>query len=210
MLATYRYPEFPYVPSPEQRDGVVLRHPVVVIGAGPIGLTAALDCAARGIPVVVLDDNNTVSIGSRAVCYAKRPLEIWDRLGVGEAFVEQGVNWQVGRVFFKDHRVYTFDLLPEAGHKMPAMINLQQYHLEERLVAACDASPKIDLRWKHRLLSLQQADDHALLTVETPDGVFRMEAQWVIACDGANSETRRMVGAEFTGRFFQDLSLIHI
>ncbi len=208
MLATYRYPEFPYVPSPEQRDGVMLRHPVVVIGAGPIGLTAALDCAARGIPVVVLDDNNTVSIGSRAVCYAKRPLEIWDRLGVGEAFVEQGVNWQVGRVFFKDHRVYTFDLLPEAGHKMPAMINLQQYHLEERLVAACDALPKVDLRWKHRLLSLQQADDHAVLTVETPDGVFRLEAQWVIACDGANSETRRMVGAEFTGRFFQDRFLI--
>ena len=208
MLATYRYPEFAYQCSAEQREGAVRRHPVVVIGAGPIGLTAALDCAARGIPVVVLDDNNTVSIGSRAVCYAKRPLEIWDRLGVGEAFVEKGVNWQVGRVFFKDHRVYTFDLLPEAGHKMPAMINLQQYHLEERLVAACQASPKVDLRWKHRLLSLQQADDHAVLTVETPDGVFRMEAKWVIACDGANSETRRMVGAEFTGRFFQDRFLI--
>ena len=208
MLTTYRYPEFAYQCSAEQREGAVRRHPVVVIGAGPIGLTAALDCAARGLQVVVLDDNNTVSIGSRAVCYAKRPLEIWDRLGVGEAFVEKGVNWQVGRVFFKDHRVYTFDLLPEAGHKMPAMINLQQYHLEERLVAACQSSPKVDLRWKHRLLSLQQAHDHAVLTVETPDGVFRMEAQWVIACDGANSETRRMVGAEFTGRFFQDRFLI--
>lgn len=58
-----------------------MRHPVVVIGAGPVGMTQALDCAARGIPTVVLDDNNTVSVGSRAVCCAKRPLETWDRLG---------------------------------------------------------------------------------------------------------------------------------
>jgi hypothetical protein len=82
-------PRVPLPPSRRAGDGVVLRHPVVVVGAGPIGLTAALDCAARGMPVVVLDDNNTVSIGSRAVCYAKRPLEIWDRLGVGEGFVDE-------------------------------------------------------------------------------------------------------------------------
>ena len=86
MQKTYRYPEYAYRRSPEQ-DGRVARHPVEVVGAGPIGLTAALDCARRGIPVVVLDDNNTVSVGSRAVCYAKRPLEILDRLGCGERLV---------------------------------------------------------------------------------------------------------------------------
>ncbi len=79
-MTKYVYPKFGYLRSKEQAEGIVKRHPIVVIGAGPIGLTAALDCAARGQPVVVLDDNDTVSIGSRAVCYAKRPLEIWDRL----------------------------------------------------------------------------------------------------------------------------------
>ena len=92
MLKTYTYPEFAYRQSEEQRLGVARRHPVVIVGAGPIGLTAALECASRGIPAVLLDDNNTVSVGSRAVCYAKRPLEIWDRLGVGEAMVRRGVN----------------------------------------------------------------------------------------------------------------------
>lgn len=208
MLKTYSYPKFPYVPSVEQREGRIARHPVVVIGAGPIGLTAALDFARRGIPTVVLDDNDTVSIGSRAVCYAKRPLEIWDRLGCGERMVEKGVRWQVGKVFFENDLRYQFDLLPEPDHKMPAMINLQQYYLEEYMIDECAKLPLVDLRWKHKLISLRQEADHAVLTVETPDGVFTIEADWVVACDGANSDTRKMVGADFTGQFFQDRFLI--
>ena len=208
MLKTYTYPEYAYRQSEEQRSGAIKRHPVVIIGAGPIGLTQALDLAYRGVPTVILDDNNTVSVGSRAVCYAKRPLEIWDRLGLGEEFAAKGVQWKLGKVFFRDDLAYTFDLLPEADHKMPAMINYQQYHLEERMVKACDESPLVDLRWKHKVLAIEQADDYATLTVETPDGIFKMEAQWIIAADGANSDTRRMIGADFTGQFFQDRFLI--
>ena len=208
MMSTYSYPTYAYEPSAAQREGRVERHPVVVIGAGPIGLTAALDCAQRGLKVLLIDDNNTVSIGSRAVCYAKRPLEIWHRLGVAAPMVDKGVSWQVGKVFFRDELAYQFDLLPEARHQMPAMINLQQYHLEEMLIAEIGRQPLITLAWKHRLLSLQQQADHAVLSVETPDGIFRLEADWVIACDGANSDTRRMLGAEFTGQFFQDRFLI--
>jgi 3-(3-hydroxy-phenyl)propionate hydroxylase len=208
MMSTYTYPRFTYVQSAAQREGRVERHPVVVIGAGPIGLTAALDCARRGLKVLLLDDNDTVSIGSRAVCYAKRPLEVWDRLGVATPMVAKGVSWQVGKVFFRDELAYAFDLLPESQHQMPAMINLQQYHLEEMLIAALQREPGVTIAWKHRVLSLQQAADHATLSVETPDGIYRLQADWVIACDGANSDTRRMVGAEFTGQFFQDRFLI--
>ncbi|MCX7265767.1 MAG: FAD-dependent oxidoreductase [Burkholderiales bacterium] len=208
MMQTYTYPQYDYRQSEEQISGQVIRHPVVIIGAGPIGMTQALDLAERGIASVILDDNNTVSIGSRAVCYAKRPLEIWDRLGLGEDYAKRGIQWQVGKVFFGDALAYSFDLLPEADHKMPAMINLQQYYLEERLVQACEASQLVDLRWKHKLLALQLHDDHTAMTVETPDGIFKMKAQWVVAADGANSDTRRMMGADFTGQFFQDRFLI--
>ncbi len=208
MQKTYTYPRYDYAQTEEQRSGITQRHPVVVVGAGPIGLTAALDLAARGIRCLLIDDNNTVSLGSRAVCYAKRALEIWDRLGVAAPMVERGIRWQVGKTFFDQTLAYQFDLLPEPHHKLPAMINLQQYHLEEGLVAACQAHPLIDLRWKHKLLALAQFDDHAALTLETPDGRFATEASWVLACDGANSDVRQMVGAGFSGQFFQDRFLI--
>lgn len=208
MFSTYDAPVYPYVQSAEQATGKPSRHKVVVVGAGPVGLTAALDFAARGIPVVVLDDNNTVSVGSRAVCYAKRSLEVWDRLGVADRMIAKGVEWKVGKVFFGDRQVYQFDLLPEGGHKIPAFINLQQYYLEDYMVQAAEGNPLIDIRWKHKVISLKQDAGFATLTVETPDGVFLTEADWVLACDGANSNVRRMVGADFTGQFFQDRFLI--
>lgn len=208
MLATYTFPRYDYTPTEEQRCGRAQRHPVVVVGAGPIGLSMALDLGSRGVDCLLIDDNNTVSIGSRAVCYAKRQLEIWDRLGVAVPMVERGVRWNLGKVFFGETLAYRFDLLPEPQHKMPAMINLQQYHLEERLVQACQAHPQVDLRWKHRLVAMQPRADHVELTLETPDGHFTTEATWVVACDGAGSDVRRMVGAEFSGQAFQDRFLI--
>ncbi len=114
-MKTYTNPIYPYRRSPDQDAGPA-RHAVVVVGAGPIGLAAAIDLAQRGVPVVVLDEDETVSVGSRAICYAKRALEILDRLGVRPARrATRAIGWNVGRVFFRDALAYRFDLLPEAG-----------------------------------------------------------------------------------------------
>ena len=122
-------PVYPFERPPEL-DGAPGSRPVVVVGAGPVGLVAAIDLAEQGVPALVLDDDCTVSVGSRAICYAKRTLEILDRLGCGEAIATKGVQWNVGRVFFRDAPAYRFDLLPEPGHHRPAFVNLQQYHFE--------------------------------------------------------------------------------
>src|SRR6202011_1297003 len=111
-------------------DGDAAHHPVVVVGAGPVGLSLAIDLAQRGLPVVLLDDADRIGDGSRAICFSKRSLEVWDRLGVGIRMVEKGVVWKVGKIFLGKEMVYRFDLLPEDGHKMPAFINLQQYYAE--------------------------------------------------------------------------------
>ena len=135
MTQIFKIPLYAYARSPDQDAPSPVRHPVVVIGAGPVGLAAAIDLGQRGVPVVLLDDNDKVSYGSRAICFAQRTLQISDRLGIGRRLVEKGVQWNRGKVFFKDRKVYEFNLLPESGHRRPAFINLQQYHLEHDMVA---------------------------------------------------------------------------
>lgn len=200
------YKPFDYV-APPGLTASEPRHKVAIVGAGPIGLALAVELANHGVACVVLDDNNVVSVGSRAICWSKRSLEILDRLGVGEQSVAKGVTWKVGRTFHRDHEVFSFDLLPEDGHKMPAFVNLQQYYVEDFLVKrALDLD--IDLRWKSKVTAIVGAADHVTLTLDTPDGPYQISADWVVACDGARSPVRGMLGLDFDGELFEERFLI--
>src|SRR6266851_9546207 len=159
-------------------------YPVVVVGAGPVGLSLAIDLAQRGQPVVLLDDADRIGEGSRAICFSKRSLEFWDRLGVGQRMVDKGVVWSVGKIFHGDSQLYQFNLLPEEGHKRPAFINLQQFYAEAYLVDRVTELPAIDLRWRNKVVGLEQRNDYVALTIGTPDGPYRMHATFVVACDG--------------------------
>ena len=186
----------------------ISEYPVVVIGAGPVGLSLAIDLAQRGQAVVLLDDADRIGEGSRAICFSKRSLEFWDRLGIGQRMVEKGIVWNVGRIFHGASQLYQFDLLPEQGHKRPAFINLQQFYAEAYLVDRVGELPAIDLRWRNKVTALEQRNDGAVLTIETPDGPYRIGAAYVVACDGARSSLRQMVGADFAGKAFEDQFLI--
>lgn len=205
---TTAHAQFRYRASPDQTAAKPVRHPVVIVGAGPVGLSLALDLAERGVRPVLIDDNDRIGGGSRAICFAKRTLEIFDRLGVGESCLSKGVEWQKGRIFHRERELYGFDLLPEPGHRMPAFVNLQQYYVEGFLVDQALAHGGVDLRWKNRLASLEQRHTGVLLGIETPDGTYQIEADWVIACDGARSPTRDLLGLEFKGEVFEDQFLI--
>jgi 3-(3-hydroxy-phenyl)propionate hydroxylase len=199
---------FPYRRSPDQDRAEPAHHPVVVVGAGPVGLCAAIDLAQRGVRVVLLDDADRIGEGSRGICYAKRTLEILDRLGVAAPCLDKGVTWKVGKVFFRDELLYGFDLLPEDGHKMPAFINLQQYYLERFLVERAAALPNLEIRWRNKVSGLAPRNDGARLTVETPDGPYSLDASWVVAGDGARSTLRRCLALPFVGEVFEDRFLI--
>ena len=212
MSKIFETPLYPYERSADQDAGTPVRHPVIVVGAGPIGLAAAIDLAQMDVPVVVLDDNDRVSWGSRAICFAKRPLEILDRLGCGDPCVDKGITWQLGKVYLDKRQVYQFDLLPEDGHKRPAFINLQQYHIEKYLVdrvleLKAQGKP-VEIRGKNRVGEVEQIDDGVRIEVETPEGLYTLESDWLIACDGAGSPIRALMGLHFVGRVFEDNFLI--
>lgn len=210
-MPNFEYKPFDVVLPPELGgDGEAQnKYPVAIIGAGPIGLAAAVDLATKGIPSVVLDDNNVVSVGSRAICWAKRTLEIFDRLGVGERMLEKGVTWKTSRLFHGREEVYNFDLLPEDGHKYPAFINLQQYYVEQYLVEKAKEFPKlIDLRFKNKVVDHVDSGDHITLSVETPFGKYDLDADYALACDGAGSPTRKRMDLPFEGQTFEEHFLI--
>jgi 3-(3-hydroxy-phenyl)propionate hydroxylase len=199
---------FAYRRAQDQDARTPVRRPVIVVGAGPVGLAAAIDLGLHGVPVVLIDDADRIGEGSRGICWSKRTLEICDRLGVGEMLVAQGVTWKLGKVFLGDDLVYSFDLLPEDGHKMPAFINLQQFYVEKALADRASEIDAVELRWKNKLIGVEPHNDHVRLTIDTPEGPYIMEASWLIAADGARSTTRDLLGLSFSGVTFEDKFLI--
>ena len=208
MLSTYTYPRYEYRRPPELDAAGTRRVPLVVVGAGPVGLAAAIDAAQRGLPVLLLDEDDTVSVGSRGLCYAKRALEIFDRLGVGQRIVDKGVTWNVGRTFHREREVFSFNLQPDSGHRRPGMVNLQQYWLEQFLVERAQALAAIDLRWCHKVVQVSPGEQGVRLEVETRDGRYALEADWLVVADGARSPIRRQLGLDIEGKVFQDRFLI--
>jgi 3-(3-hydroxy-phenyl)propionate hydroxylase len=208
MPVSYTNPRYPFRTPPEIAEGRAGRYPVVVVGAGLVGLTAAVDLATRGVPVVVLDDDDTVSFGSRSVCTAKRSLEILDRLGAGSRVAEKGIVWNRGTIHVGEQEVYRFDLLPEQGHKFPAFVNIQQYYVEEFLVERARALPLVDMRWKSRIVSCRPGPDRVDVAVETPEGGYDLSCDWLLACDGVRSTVRDQLGLQSSGTDYHERFLI--
>ncbi|MBC7501324.1 MAG: FAD-dependent monooxygenase, partial [Herminiimonas sp.] len=205
MDRNFQQLRFDYVSRPAVDES---RHPVIIVGAGPVGLCLAIDLAQRGIATIVLDDDNKLSTGSRAICFAKRTLEIFDRLGCGGPMVDKGVSWNIGKVFFRDAPVYSFDLLAEEGHRRPAFINLQQYYVEGFLHERAAQLAQLDIRWQHKVTGVAQSEAGVVLSIETPDGGSTLHADYVIAADGSHSAMRECMGLETRGRVFKDRFLI--
>ncbi len=205
----YNYKEFPFKIPPEISGGNQEIYPVVIVGAGPIGLSLAIDLAQRGVKSVLLDDNNIVSTGSRAICWAKRTLEIFDRLGVASKMMSKGITWETGRLFNGDEEVFSFNLLPDKGQKFPAFINLQQYYVEEYLIERCfELKDYIDLRFSSEVIDHDQNKETVNITVRCPEGDYGLKSLYMVACDGAESPTRKRMNLSFDGKVFDEHFLI--
>jgi 3-(3-hydroxy-phenyl)propionate hydroxylase len=192
----YDLPSWPFVAPPDLQARERHRYPVVVVGAGLSGLTLACDLAVRGVSCVVLDEDDTIGVrgaSSRGICYAQKSLEIFDRLGVYERVRDKGVTWSVGRTFSGDTEVYGFNLQTQSVSEQPPFINLQQFYLEWFLVDRIHDLGRTDLRWKNKVVRVESMTDHVVVHVDTPAGVYALEASYLIDASGANSPIRRQL-----------------
>lgn len=171
----FDYPHFPFVRPPEL-EGQAVRHQMAIVGAGPVGVTAALELARHGIASVVLDDKATVNDGSRAICISRHSLELLQQLGVDAPFTAKGLGWTQGRTYFRDREIYRFRMPHSDQERYAPMVNLQQQYIEQFLIDKAQASDLIELRWQSAVTGVSQEAGGVTLRVTTPRGSTRWPA----------------------------------
>ena len=197
----YALPEYPFISPPELNTDQTLRHAVVIVGGGISGLTLACSLANQGIKAILLDEDNTVGVkgaSSRGICYTQKSLEIFDRLGVYQRIARKGIQWSVGRTFAGSDEVYSFDLRQQSNFNLsaqPPFINIQQFYIEGYLVERIMELGGVDLRWSSRVTGFEQNPYFATLTVQTPEGSYRIQADHVIDATGSHTPFHAWTGA---------------
>ena len=180
------------------------RRPVVVVGGGPVGYCTALGLANHGVPVVLLEADDGVCFGSRAICISRRSLEIAERLGALPGFLRIGLPWTGGRSYYRNTEVLHFKMPADENQKLPPMVNLAQYSIEQILLdRAKERAELIDIRWQTKLTSIDARDDGARLAVSSPAGDYAIDADWVVAADGGRSVIRDALGLKLEGTSYE-------
>jgi 3-(3-hydroxy-phenyl)propionate hydroxylase len=197
----YTYKVHPYRHSPDMDSGRA-GAPVVIVGAGPIGLATAIDLSRFGVASILLDEDLQVSHGSRAIVLTRRSMEILQQLGVAEPFREKGLPWSFGRSFYRGKEIYRMVMPHDVDDRFLPGLNIQQQYIEEYLIDFCAKDPLIDVRWGQKVVGIAQGPDAATLRIDTPEGEYQMSADWVIAADGGRSTVRKLMGLRMEGRSY--------
>ena len=197
----YALPHYPFAAPPELTNQQTGPYPIVIVGGGITGLTLACSLARLGVQAVLLDEDNTVGVkgaSSRGICYTQKSLEIFQKLGIYERIANKGIQWSVGRTFAGEDEVYSFDLRQQSQYNLsvqPPFINIQQFYIEGYLVERIQALGSVDLRWQSRVTAFEQDETFATLTVQTPQGPYRMQAHHVIDATGSGTPFHAWVNA---------------
>lgn len=203
----FRRPHFPFRRPPEL-DGRGRRRQAAIVGAGPVGLATALSLARHGASAVVLEADAAVADGSRAICISRRSMEILQQLGVADRFAAKGLGWTSGCSFYRGEAAFPLEMPHGPDERFHPMTNLQQCWMELFLIERIAREPAIELRWRNRVSAIEQASDGVRVTVETPEGAYVLEADYLIAADGARSAVRQLMGLKLAGRSYEGRYLI--
>ena len=181
--------------------------PVAIVGAGPVGLSAALCLARRGIPTVILEANPQADRrGSRAIRWARPVLQVLSRLGCAAPLLEEGVSWSRERVLLGDEELFVREASSDSvsGEGLPAFLNVPQWRMEEVLWEAALTCPLIDVRRSARVTAIEQGAQGVTVVAESR----RLQASYAVGCDGARSTVRALLGLPWLGHDYPTRFLI--
>ncbi|SDE69122.1 FAD-dependent monooxygenase [Ruegeria marina] len=197
------YFDYPHFDAPKERSHLDAPAPVAIVGAGPVGMTAALALARDGIASVIFDAKSTFNDGSRAICVARQSYYILERLGAVAPFLEKSLGWTTGRSFYRGQQILEFRMPDSPREKYRPMYNIEQQYIEQYLWDAIEREPLIEARWQSEVTAIDDLADAVRLTVRDPNGSYDISADWVLAADGARSTLRKMRGLKLKGENYE-------
>lgn len=176
--------------------------PVAVVGGGPVGLITALGLVHHGIPVVVFEEDDSLSLDTKAGTILTRTLEVLDRYGAVAPVLRSSLRideiGDIDRASGESRAsVHTGELVEDT--RFPFVVNIPQHHLEPVLRDQLDRVAPGVLHMAHRVVDFTQHDDRVELVVETPEGRRTVEAGYLLACDGGRSQVRERLGITVEG-----------
>ena len=184
------------------------RKPVVIAGSGPAGMVTALELARHGVPSVVVTSELQFSQGSRAIVFTRRSMEILQQVGVADRMTEGGLPWLYGNSYYRGQRVFRMESVQDPDDRFYPMINVQQQYMEEYLHDACKANPLIDFRWGNKVAAVTQQDGYVDITIDTPEGEYQLEADWLVDATGGRSSIRDNMGLWMEGSSYEGFFVI--
>jgi 3-(3-hydroxy-phenyl)propionate hydroxylase len=176
---------------------------VVIVGAGPSGLVTALKLAQLGVASTVLNAEQQVTEGSRAIVYTRRSMEILHDIGVADRVSQAALPWRFGTSFYRGQPVYRLQAPHDDDQRFFPMSNLQQQFLEQYLLEACLANPLIDIRFANRLQSMEHDERFVDLKINTTKADYDLRCDWLVAADGGRSSIRSALGLRLEGEAFE-------
>jgi 3-(3-hydroxy-phenyl)propionate hydroxylase len=176
--------------------------PIIVVGAGPVGLTTALGLDFYGLPFLLFEDDAELSRDTKAGTILTRTLEAFRRYGVADQVLAKALRVdEIGDVERATNtaRPSVQTVLLGEDTRYPFVINMPQHHLEPILHDAIDQRRPGALHLRYRLTSFRQSDDGVVASFETPDGTRDVEGSYLLACDGGRSTVRSQLGVAVEG-----------
>ena len=202
----YNYQVFkPWLPT---ENGTQEKKQAVIVGAGPAGMVTALELARHGVASVVLASELQFSQGSRAIVFTRRSMEILQQVGVAHRITENGLPWRSGNSIYRGQQVFRMETPLDPDDRFFPMINIQQQYLEEYLHDACAANPLIDFRWGNKLVHAEQSSGNVTAHVDTSEGPYELDTEWLVAADGGRSEIRSAMNLKLEGASFESIFVI--
>ena len=177
----------------------------MIAGAGPVGLTLALELARHDVPTVVVDRKpHLAQEGSRAIVIARHTLETFRRLDCAEPMLAKAVTIARARTFFRETELFSVEFPSTRPSELPAFVNLQQTYTEHTLYECVERSPSVEVRWSSEVAGVEQDGNGVDVALDTGS----VRASFLVGCDGAASAVRKLAGIDFAGRTFRDRFLI--